>query len=86
MSASTHLHKSFLGHPRQLFSLFSIEMFERFSFYGMQGILMIYLYYAATEGGLGIDKTVAGGIFPPFSAVGRLTASSARSAPSSIPG
>ena len=62
MSASTHLHKSFLGHPRQLFSLFSIEMFERFSFYGMQGILMIYLYYAATEGGLGIDKTVAGGI------------------------
>ena len=54
--------KTFLGHPRQLFSLFSIEMFERFSFYGMQGILMIYLYYAATEGGLGIDKTVAGGI------------------------
>ncbi len=28
---------------------------ERFSFYGMQGILLIYLYYSAAQGGLGID-------------------------------
>ncbi|MEP6559499.1 MAG: MFS transporter, partial [Nakamurella sp.] len=35
--------KTFLGQPRQLATLFSVEMWERFSFYGMQGILLIYL-------------------------------------------
>ena len=54
--------KKFFGHPIQLSTLFHIELWERFSFYGMQGILMIYLYYTAKEGGLGIDKTLAGGI------------------------
>jgi proton-dependent oligopeptide transporter, POT family len=34
-------------------------MWERFSFYGMQGILLIYLYYSAGQGGLGIDRTEA---------------------------
>ena len=37
-------------------------MWERFSFYGMQGILLIYLYYSAAEGGLGIDEATATGI------------------------
>ncbi|MFJ4046118.1 peptide MFS transporter [Microbacterium sp. NPDC089987] len=37
-------------------------MWERFSFYGMQGILLIYLYFSVTEGGLGLDEAVAGGI------------------------
>jgi POT family proton-dependent oligopeptide transporter len=34
-------------------------MWERFSFYGMQGILTIYLYYSATEGGLGLSQAAA---------------------------
>jgi len=51
--------KTFLGQPRQLATLFSVEMWERFSFYGMQGILLIYLYYSAAEGGLGIDRVAA---------------------------
>ena len=33
----------FFGHPRQLGTLFHIELWERFSFYGMQAILLIYL-------------------------------------------
>ena len=37
-------------------------MWERFSFYGMQGILVIYLYYSASRGGLGIDEGTATGI------------------------
>ncbi|MDF2561147.1 MAG: transporter [Microbacterium sp.] len=37
-------------------------MWERFSFYGMQGILLIYLYYSVTDGGLGIPEATAGGI------------------------
>jgi hypothetical protein len=38
---------TFLGQPRGLAHLFGIEMWERFSFYGMQGILLYYLYYSA---------------------------------------
>nr|WP_244284310.1 oligopeptide:H+ symporter [Agromyces badenianii] len=37
-------------------------MWERFSFYGMQGILLIYLYFSAAEGGLGLEETAAAGI------------------------
>ena len=42
-----------------LANLFSVELWERFSFYGMQGILLYYMYYSVTEGGLGIDIAVA---------------------------
>lgn len=62
--ANTHnpSGKTFLGQPGPLANLFSVEMWERFSFYGMQGILAIYMYFSATQGGLGIDETVALGI------------------------
>ena len=53
---------SFFGQPRALANLFGVEMWERFSFYGMQGILLIYMYYSVAEGGLGIDKGIATGI------------------------
>jgi proton-dependent oligopeptide transporter, POT family len=52
----------FFGQPWALAHVFGVEMWERFSFYGMQGILLIYLYYSATQGGLGMDQTVAAGI------------------------
>ncbi|MDG3010348.1 peptide MFS transporter [Rhodococcus sp. D2-41] len=42
-----------------LANLFGVEMWERFSFYGMQGILLIYLYYSADQGGLGISQATA---------------------------
>lgn len=51
-----------MGQPGPLANLFSVELWERFSFYGMQGILAIYMYFAATDGGLGIDENVALGI------------------------
>lgn len=54
--------KGFFGHPRALAHIFGVEMWERFSFYGMQGILLIYLYYSATDGGLGMPEAVAAGI------------------------
>ena len=54
--------KTFFGHPFQLSSLFHIELWERFSFYGMQAILLFYLYFEASKGGLGIDEAEAGGI------------------------
>jgi len=35
--------KTFMGHPRGLVTLFFTEMWERFSFYGMRALLVIYL-------------------------------------------
>ncbi|WP_431797942.1 peptide MFS transporter [Microbacterium kunmingense] len=52
----------FFGQPWALAHVFGVEMWERFSFYGMQGILLIYLYYSTTQGGLGLPETVAAGI------------------------
>ena len=40
---TTSTGKRFFGHPRQLGTLFYIEMWERFAFYGGQSLLMIYL-------------------------------------------
>jgi POT family proton-dependent oligopeptide transporter len=51
--------RRFFGHPLALGSLFSVELWERFSFYGMQTVMAYYLYYAATEGGLGLPKASA---------------------------
>ncbi len=50
---------SFFGHPKMLANLFTVEMWERFSFYGMQGILLYYMYFTADQGGLSIDKALA---------------------------
>lgn len=52
----------FFGQPWSLVHIFGVEMWERFSFYGMQGILLIYLYFSVAEGGLGLPESVAGGI------------------------
>nr|WP_093422801.1 peptide MFS transporter [Saccharopolyspora flava] len=51
--------KGFFGHPRGLLTLFFTEMWERFSYYGMRAILAYYLYYAVSEGGLGIPESTA---------------------------
>ena len=51
--------KTFLGQPWGLANLFGVEMWERFSFYGMQAILAFYMYYQVSEGGLGMDKAAA---------------------------
>jgi POT family proton-dependent oligopeptide transporter len=51
--------RSFFGQPRVLANLFGVELWERFSFYGMQGILLIYLYYETAKGGLGIAEATA---------------------------
>ena len=51
--------RTFFGHPFGLANLFGMEMWERFSFYGMQAILTFYIYYSVTVGGLGYPKEVA---------------------------
>lgn len=49
----------FFGHPKGLFTLFFTEFWERFSYYGMRAILVYYMYYSISDGGLGIDETLA---------------------------
>lgn len=49
----------FFGHPKGLFTLFFTEFWERFSYYGMRAILVFYMYYEVSKGGLGIDETLA---------------------------
>jgi len=51
--------KGFVGHPKGLFTLFFTEFWERFSYYGMKAILVFYMYYETTKGGLGIDEKTA---------------------------
>jgi POT family proton-dependent oligopeptide transporter len=60
--AKRELDTRFFGQPRALANIFGVEMWERFSFYGMQGILLIYMYFSVSEGGLGIDRAIATGI------------------------
>ncbi|MGW1742821.1 peptide MFS transporter [Nocardia sp. NPDC001965] len=54
--------RTFFGHPVGLVNLFGVELWERFSFYGMLTILGYYLYYSTTDGGLGMDQDVAIGL------------------------
>lgn len=54
--------RTFFGQPFELSTPFAVELWERFSFYGMQGIVLIYMYYTVTRGGLGIDEGIATGI------------------------
>ena len=44
------------GHPKGLYLLFFTEMWERFSYYGMRAILILYLTKKYVEGGLGMDE------------------------------
>lgn len=54
--------RRFFGQPGMLAHLFSVELWERFSFYGMQAIVLLYMYFQTTDGGLGIDRGVATGV------------------------
>ncbi|HFJ9312541.1 MULTISPECIES: peptide MFS transporter [Bacillus cereus group] len=54
--------KGFFGHPKGLLTLFFTEFWERFSYYGMRAILLYYMYYSISQGGLGIDHATAASI------------------------
>jgi POT family proton-dependent oligopeptide transporter len=44
------------GHPKQLYILFFTEMWERFSYYGMRALLVLYLTASILDGGLGWEN------------------------------
>ena len=61
------------GHPKGLYLLFFTEMWERFSYYGMRGILILYLTKSFLAGGLAIDKQDASLIYGFFTGFVYLT-------------
>ncbi|WP_433668297.1 peptide MFS transporter [Nocardia sp. CA-136227] len=54
--------RTLFGHPIGIANLFGVELWERFSFYGMLTILGYYLYYSTTDGGLGMAESTGLGI------------------------
>ncbi len=64
----------FLGHPKGLFILFFTEMWERFSFYGIRGILVLYMVDAVAHGGFGWTDSRALEVLGVFQMVVYLTA------------
>ena len=55
--------RAFFGHPRGLSTLFFTEMWERFSYYGMRALLLLYMTAPLTAGGLGFDTAQGGAIY-----------------------
>ena len=58
----------FFGHPRALATLFFTEMWERFTFYGMRALLVLFLVDAVTSGGYGFDDRTATAIYGLYTA------------------
>ncbi|MDQ2890370.1 MAG: peptide MFS transporter [Gemmatimonadota bacterium] len=52
----------FFGQPRGLSTLFFMEMWERFSYYGIRPLLILFMTAALLSGGFGFDRTVASSI------------------------
>jgi POT family proton-dependent oligopeptide transporter len=65
----TNSERSFFGHPGGLAVLFLTEMWERFGYYGMRALLILYLTAAAAEGGLGMSTADAGAVYALFTSL-----------------
>jgi POT family proton-dependent oligopeptide transporter len=54
--------RSFFGHPRGLNTLFFTEMWERFSYYGIRPLLVLFMTAALADGGFGFERQQASAI------------------------
>jgi POT family proton-dependent oligopeptide transporter len=61
--------RGFFGHPPALATLFLTEMWERFSFYGMRAILVLYLTASAANDGLGMQNSRANAVYGTYNAM-----------------
>src|SRR5882757_10000085 len=64
--------RSFFGHPLGLSTLFFTEMWERFSYYGMRALLILFMTASAQRGGLGFPTSKAGAIYGLYTATSYL--------------
>ncbi|MET9467020.1 oligopeptide:H+ symporter [Streptomyces sp. NPDC006544] len=75
-SADPSADKTFFGHPRGLATLFMTEMWERFSYYGMRALLVLYLVSGGVDaatgsqgGGLAFTMATATAIYSVYVAM-----------------
>ncbi len=55
-------------HPRGLYTLFFTEMWERFSYYGMRAMLVLFMVDSVAHGGLGMSDETATAIYGLYTA------------------
>ncbi|URM91136.1 peptide MFS transporter [Streptomyces sp. MRC013] len=67
--ASEPAGKTFFGHPRGMATLFMTELWERFSWYGMRAILVLYLVHGVLDGPLEGREALAASIYGVYNAV-----------------
>ena len=62
-AVTSHADRGWFGHPRGLSTLFFLEMWERFSFYGLRALLILYMTASAAQGGLAFPTERAASIY-----------------------
>ncbi len=55
--------RTFFGHPKGLATLFFTEMWERFSYYGMRAILLLFMIASVEKGGMGLDTKTGAAVY-----------------------
>jgi len=62
------LNTAFFGHPKGLQTLFMTEMWERMSYYGMRGLLVLFMTAAISDGGMAMTTATATAIYGLYTA------------------
>jgi len=68
MTEESEYKKSWFGHPSGLSTLFFTELWERFSYYGMRGLLVLFMVDAVEKGGMGLNDRTASSIYGLYTA------------------
>jgi POT family proton-dependent oligopeptide transporter len=71
---SPNTDTAFFGHPRGLSTLFFTEMWERFSYYGLRAILILYMMASPESGGLGFPLAKATAVYSLYASMNYLIA------------
>ncbi|WP_155733606.1 peptide MFS transporter, partial [Moraxella catarrhalis] len=61
-----HKDSGFMGHPKPLQPLFFTEMWERFSYYSIRPLLVLFMVATIQSGGFGFDDVTASAIYGIF--------------------
>src|SRR3954462_7553223 len=69
LKAPAEYDTRFFGHPRGLATLFFMEMWERYSYYGTRALLILYMTAAVSGGGLGFSVMKAGSLYGFYTAM-----------------
>jgi proton-dependent oligopeptide transporter, POT family len=74
MTSAVSTDRSFFGHPRGLATLFFTEMWERWGYYGMRALLILFMTASIPAGGLGFSVQRASAVYGLFAAGAYLSA------------